>query len=303
MQNNMKMSAVFYVIIGIIFFTFAVDSADAAKTKDKKYKKGRGELVTVDGLKFTFKFYPTKGKGPTAIYIPGMGGRTGEGPYLLAPLLNKANFNFIAFDRAGSIRSGSLKEHNRNAKKRSKSGAATYPSIDGKESAAQNVVRNEIKTLIEFIGKAPSHDTEKGIYLIGESWGSLIALDTVRSYPENIKGVVFLSPSILPEFVSIEFERKYAEYNFNVVNYWNSLVKSYGECPGLAIGNKTDIIAPHLSKKGSALDSAKLLRRDLGPNIEVMEVSNSDHGGKLIKRRSKVKDKIVSWLTGQMSSI
>ena len=304
MKNKFEISAIFFVIFCLMVFVISCASTNAVAPEKTTHKKGDGKLLTEDGLTFSYKFYPTNDRGPTVIYIPGMGGRVtwkswGKGPYLLATPLNQANFNFIAFDRSGALKSGSLREHNKNAQKRGKSGAVTYPTNDGKESAAQNVVRNEIKSIIEFIEKAPSHDPEKGIYLIGGSWGSLISLDTVHSFPDKIKGVVFLSPSILPEFVTVEFEKKYSEYNFNVVNYWKSLVKSFEERPGLAIGSKTDIIVPHLSKHGSALDSANLLRRDIGTNIEVMEVSTSDHSGKLISTNLKVREKIVSWLSSK----
>jgi pimeloyl-ACP methyl ester carboxylesterase len=306
MKNKFETPALFFVIFCILFFITSCASTNAVKPEGAIHKKSEGKLITAEGLTFAYKFYPTNDRGPTVIYIPGMGGRTtwkswGEGPYLLAPPLNQANFNFIGFDRAGALRSGSLRDHVKNAQKRGKSGAVTYPTKDGKESAAQNVVRNEIKSIIEFIEKTPSHDPEEGIYLIGGSWGSLISLNTVQSFPDKIKGVVFLSPSINPEFVTIDFEIKYSEYNIDVVNYWKSLVKSFGKRPGLAIGSKTDIIVPHLSKHGSALDSANLLRRDIGTNIEVMEVSTSDHSGKLIRSTPKVKDKIVSWLTSQIN--
>jgi len=292
-----------YVLFFFIILLQACVSTQTVKPEEALYKKGEGKLITEAGLKFTYKFYPTNNRGPTVIYVPGMGGRVtwkslGKGPYLLAEPLNRANSNFIGFDRAGAIRSRQ-RDHIKNAQKRGKSGSVMFPTNDGKESAPENVVRNEIQSLIKFIEKAPSHDPEKGIYLIGGSWGSFLSLVTVQSFPGQIKGVVFLSPAILPEWVTVDYEKKYPKYNR--VRYWKSLVKSFGDRPGLAIGSKTDIIAPHLSKHGSALDGANLLRKEIGPNIEVMEVSTSDHSGKLVSSSSKVREKIVNWLISRMN--
>jgi pimeloyl-ACP methyl ester carboxylesterase len=177
---------------------------------------------------------------------------------------------------------------------RGKSGSVYFPTKDGKESATENIVRNEVKAVIEFIEKAPTHDPNKGIYLIGASMGSWASLCTVHSFPDKIKGVVFLSPSLLPEWVSAEEQIKRSDHN--LTNYFESLTKTLGQRPALAIGSKTDIIAPHMSKTGSALDGAQLLQKEIGPNVEVMEVSSSLHSGELVSSSRKVREKIVQWL-------
>jgi len=40
-----------------------------------------------------------------------------------------------------------------------------------------------------------------------------------------------------------------------------------------------------------------LLRREIGPNVEVMEISTSPHATKLVEGNREVKEKIVQWLT------
>ena len=50
-------------------------------------------------------------------------------------------------------------------------------------------------------------------------------------------------------------------------------------------------------KDGSAWDGAQLLRREIGPNVEVMEISTSPHATKLVEGNREVKEKIVQWLT------
>jgi alpha-beta hydrolase superfamily lysophospholipase len=274
----------------------------ATKPGEAKHKKGKGRLITAGGYKFPYRFYPTKAKGASVIYIPGMGGRVagrGKDGYALAKPLNKANFNFIGFDRAGALSTGSQRDHIRNTQKRGKSGSAMFPSIDGKESAAENIFRNEVSAVIEFVERAPTHDPPKGIYLIGGSFGSWISLVTVHSCPQKIKGVIFLSPAILPEWVTAIGQDK--QPGFNVTSYFKSLIRSFGQRPALAIGSKNDIIAPHMSKHGSALDGAQLLRKEIGPNLEVMEVSTSLHSFELVADSRKVRKKIMEWLTAQVA--
>jgi len=120
--------------------------------------------------------------------------------------------------------------------------------------------------------------------------GSWVSLCTVHSFPDKIKGVVFLSPALLPEWVSTDHQAKHPEHNSN---YFKSLIKSFGQRPALAIGSKTDIIAPFMSKYGSALDGAKLLKKEIGPNVEIMEVSTSLHSNDLVAGSREVREKII----------
>jgi len=158
-------------------------------------------------------------------------------------------------------------------------------------------VRNEIKAIIDFVEASPLHDKEKGIYLIGDSIGSWYSLVTMRMFPQsNIKGVVFLSPAVLSDWPEWKQPEKYPQ--LDAVGYLGSIVKVYGNRPGLAIGGSKDIIWQGYSTE-SAWDSAKFLRQKLGPNIELMEVTSSEHGFHLVESNPAVRQKIADWLTSK----
>ena len=172
-----------------------------------------------------------------------------------------------------------------------------FPSVSGKESGFENICRNEVTSIIEFIERAPTHNPEQGTYLIGSSYGSWISLLTVRMFPEKIKGVVFLSPGIPPEHVSVKMQAE--NPNLNITNYYESLTHNFERRPGLAIGSKNDKY--HSVPTESTLDAAHLLRKDIGSNIEIMDVPSSAHGEELIAESPEVREKIVQWLTSQIT--
>ena len=304
-KENVMNKAVKFIITILLAFGYltcltSCVSTTPLKPSEATPQKGTGKLITIDGYIFPYKFYPSAQKGPSVIYIPGMSGRTawrGEGGYALASPLNKINFNFIGFDRTDALPSGgaySKKDSINNLMKRSKSGQIMYPTIDGKESASDNVIRNEVSSVIEFVEGAPTHDLRKGIYLVGSSLGSWISLVTVHFFPEKIKGVIFLSPAILPEMVASDVQIEYPQY-------FKTLINSFGKRSALAIGGKEDIIDPNISKHGSALDSAQLLKNEIGPNVEIMEVSSSLHADTLVESSRQVREKITQWLSAQVN--
>jgi len=267
----------------------------AVKPNEVDYGKRNGKLITQDDYVFSYKHFPAATKGPSVIFIPGMGGRPtwgGKGAYALADHLNELNINFIGFDRAGALSKGNLPQHIKNARKRSASGSVDCPSFDGKESTAQNIVRNEISALIVFIEASPTHDAQKGIYLIGGSFGAMIALESVESFPEKIKGVVFVSPAILPDWYTKEFQSKYPQ--IDILNHFQSLIKTFGSRQALAIGSSKDQISPQYS--GTALDSAKFLREKIGANVEVFKVESSYHSWELIGKDENTRNHIAQWL-------
>jgi pimeloyl-ACP methyl ester carboxylesterase len=271
--------------------------ATPVKSTEATYQKGGGKLITTEGYQFSYEFYPVEKKGPSVIFITGLGGRM-SGLYALASLLNKANFNFIEFDRAG-MASTAQRESIAIITKRSKSGDIMWPSVDGKEPGAENIVRNEISAVIEFVENAPTHDPKQGIYLIGGSYGSWLSLVTVHSFPEKIKGVVFLSPAILPKWVSPGAETH--NQKLNIIKYFQTLIRNFGQRPALAIGSKTDTIIHDKPQDGSALDGVLLLKKEIGANVEVMEVSTSLHAQALVKGSQEVREKIVQWLSEQVA--
>ena len=296
-----KLASIVCLILFCVTYLTSCATTTALKPTEARYEKGKGKLITNDGYEFAYKFYPSNQRGPSVIYVAGMGGKVatgqGKGGYVLASRLKKANFNFIGFDRPGHEAPLTKRERINNVRNRSKSRSPMFPAIDGKESGAENIVRNEILSIIEFLERAPSHDPEKGIYLIGGSFGSWISLVTVSSFPDKIKGVVFLSPAIIPEMVSADKQARARK--LNISNYFQSLIQSFGQRPALAIGSKNDIIDPDaiFFKDGSAWHGAQLLRKEMGPNVDVMEVSSSLHANKLVEGNREVKERIVQWLT------
>jgi pimeloyl-ACP methyl ester carboxylesterase len=270
----------------------------AMKPSEASHEKGAGKLLTSDGRSFDYHYYPVKTKGPTAIYIPGLGGRASyswPGSHVLASPLNEVGFNYIVFNRADAITGPpwpGKKEQISRAIKRGESGSLYFPSFDGKESGSENIYRNELIAIFEFIAKAPQHDSGKGVFLIGSSFGSWLSLLAVKERPE-VAAAVFLSPAIVPGFVETE------QQGINVLNYSQNLFMSYGNRPGIAIGGAKDIIDQEF-KEQSAFDAANLLRRRIGLNIEVVEVATSAHGEKLIEGDEALRQKIVSWIKSQV---
>ena len=77
-----------------------------------------------------------------------------------------------------------------------------FQGADGTPSAAEDILDNEIASILQFVQTTPSYDPQKGIVLIGGSYGSWLSLKTIERFPTlPIKGVVFLSPAILPYWV------------------------------------------------------------------------------------------------------
>ncbi|MDD5099996.1 MAG: alpha/beta fold hydrolase [Syntrophales bacterium] len=278
------------LLIGMAMILMScVPTMTAMKPSEASHNKGFGNLATKEGFKFSYEFFPSAIKGPTVIYIPGGAGRSGSIVDSLASPLNRSHFNFIAFDfadpPAGSMNQQEMLKYLNNQR----NSRSTWLPISGRNSAAENILRNEISSVIEFVERAPSHSPDKGIYLIGGSFGSWLSLLTVQAFPDKIKGVVFVSPSTIPLLI---------EQYPGAKKYLTSLTDSFGNRPALAIGSKQDIIAPFLSKTESALDAANLFQKHIGANVEVMEVSNNAHARFLIQESGAVRDKIVIWLVG-----
>ena len=301
-------------IVALSFLVISCKTTPDTKTSETKQvlnkdaevaKSGmvKGKLITMDGLKFAYRFYPTNIKGASVLYIPGTGGfmtyrRAGSGSYALGEPLNKNGINYFTFERAGaSSYLNTWDKHYKNLTKRTKTGYTYFLTKDGKESAAQNIIRNEVKTAIEYIEETPTHDPEKGIYLVGSSYGSWLAMVTVNSFPSRIKGVVFLSPSILREWVTTDQE-KYPQ--LNIVEYWSTLVNVFGkDRPALAVGGAKEKLR---GAKGwptwPAIDGANFLQEAIGSNVEVYDTSFSElHGIELFGHEPEVTTKVVQWIT------
>jgi pimeloyl-ACP methyl ester carboxylesterase len=296
MKRNYYLIVKHIVVVFLLLGTTHLISCvtPAVKPKEATFQKGEGRLITGDNYQFSYRYYPVEQKGPSVIFITGLGGKVSGGYYLASPI-NKANFNFIGFDRAGRYPL-SVKDAYDMITERSKSGNIMWPSVDGKESGTENILRNEISAIIEFAENSPTHDPKQGIYLIGASYGSWLSLVTVNAFPDKIKGVVFLSPAI-PSNVVVPNQAQ--NPTMNITKYFKTMIGSFGQRPALAIGSKTDILIPDKPNDGSALDSAIFLKNEIGANVEVMELSTSLHEQNLIMGSEEVRSKIVQWLKEQ----
>ena len=116
---------------------------------------------------------------------------------------------------------------------RAKSNQLIYAE-DNQETALENIVENEVKSVLKFIKSSSWYESDNGIFIIGGSFGAWIALSLIsdQEIKKDIKGIVFLSPSIAPHKSS----GKYA----NEIITYNNLIKNIGEIKGLAIGSAND---------------------------------------------------------------
>lgn len=221
------MKKYFLLVVTVLFLLssfWGCTTTPAKKPTEANYDNCKGKLITPDGYTFPYKFYPVDRKSASVIYIPGGYGKTGrEGPksggWLFQKPINETGFNFIGFDRYDAVRISGLRvaKMRERLDARGKSGSALFPTKDGKESGTENIARNEVSAIIEFVEGAPTHDKTKGIYLIGKGLGSLLSLYAAQAYPDSIKGIIFLSPDIYQG--TFRWARNSGE---DLRNNWNS---------------------------------------------------------------------------------
>jgi pimeloyl-ACP methyl ester carboxylesterase len=283
------------LVLCLISLTWLIQSVTPATSAEPTYKKGERKLTTTEGHQFWYGYFPAEQKGPTAVYIAGLHGVV-TGGYSLAQPLNKQGFNFVGFNRIGETSYISQRDSISALTKRSRSGNLMWPSVDGRESSTQDIVSKEISLIIEFLEKSPTHDPNQGIYLIGGSYGAWLSIVTANTFLDKIRGIVFVTPAILPNMID---PNQAQNPHMNISNYFRSMVRGYGERPALAIGSKTDIINNNKPEDGSAFDSAMLLKREMGDNVEVMEVPTSVHEQYLLAGSDEVKRKVIEWLKKQ----
>ena len=289
------------VFLIVLVFFYGCSTAPVEKGAETATPKSEGKLTTSDGHKFPYKFFPANQKGPSVIFIPGMAGKTSyrgarSGGWTLAKPLNDVGLNFIGFDRYDTKYGAGHKKGIKDLQDRSQSGTVMFPTNDGKESGAKNYARNEVDSVIKFLENAPTHDKSKGIYLIGSSMGSLVSLYTVQSHPDSIRGVVFLTPALIPDMFEEARKTEYKDLNLNV-DFLDSLTDSYENRPGLAIGATEDFFVEW--KKTSTWVGAQFVQRKIGSNVVLMKVTDKRHGTFLVAGNKKVRKKIVEWLIEQ----
>lgn len=295
-----------YPLVAFLFsflFLWACTQSSVKAQTEVDYSKSKGELTTNDGHQFPYKYFPAGQKGASVVFIPGMGGKVSYdgsnlGGWTLSEPLNTAGFNFIGFDRFDAKKITSHGGGMKSVTSRGKSKSTMFPTLDGKESGAENIFKNEVAAVIKFIEGAPTHDGTKGIYLIGSSMGSLVSFYAVREFPESIKGVVLVTPSIIEEWFEGARKEKYASYNWDT-KFFDRLIESFGDRPALAIGGQQDYFKE--VPTATTWESAKFIKSKIGPNVKLMDIFGSLHGVRLIQNDEEVRKKIIEWLTEQLS--
>jgi pimeloyl-ACP methyl ester carboxylesterase len=249
-------------------------------------------MTTVDGFKFEYEFSPCSQKGPSVILIPGMSGWYERQYYRFASEINDANFNFLGFERYPVTKSGGTGLMVSTLVSSRRCDNAFIPS-DGKPSAAESITKNEIAACIELLERTPTHDPEKGIYLIGESYGSWVALVAAHYFPEKIKGVIYVSPSILLSYWKNENPQHKLEAESST--YLDLLIKSYGNRPALFIGSQKDKV----SDNTSTIENVRFLNEKMGSNKQIIDADSSFHSFKLLTNKKDIRKMIIQWLLEQ----
>ena len=197
-------------------------------------------LKTKEEKQFPVQFSVSQtNSAPTALYIAGLGGK-GNQVSSISKFFNQNGINLVTFDR-------NEKECKsfacfKTVGQRSKSGQLIYAE-NNRETAIEHILKNEITSVLNFIIESNWYDSRQGIYIIGGSFGSWLTL-AVMSNPtlrENVKGVVFLSPSIAPHKSSGKYAKELDKFKY---------LKSSGQsskCFG--IGSPNDTLFPGATTK------------------------------------------------------
>jgi len=239
-----------------------------------------GRLITQSGIKFPYKWSPASGEAVSVIYIGGMGGGGNE-ISALSGKFNAAGLSLMTFNRKD--KGGGLK----GVQARSQNGKAVNVTTDGKLSAAQVIVNDEINSAISFVKSSASYSPTKGIVLIGGSYGSWLNLNAISDiHGADIKGAVFMSPMFPPSlFTSPDAKPE------NVENL-ERLAAAFGDRPSIAFANVKDASgAPHFF---NSMQTAQLLNEKL--QTKIIDPGTSLHSAKLLLGRSEVADQTIEWI-------
>ena len=261
----------------IIFLTLFLIYSNIAIAENYK-------LTTKEGKTFPITVSVDENRSlPTVVYVTGLGGKSNSLAKLSKEFLEKG-LNLITFDRnepdcKGFKCFGTVGS-------RSKSNQLIYAE-DNQETAIENIVENEVKSVLEFIKSSSWYESDNGIYIIGGSFGAWITLSLLsdEEIKNDIKGVVFLSPSTAPHKSS----GKYA----NEIITYNSLIKNIVEIKGLAIGSPNDELFPGATTK----DAVDFLAETI-PQMKIKKIiTNSKlHAKELLKKDSEIKNDILNWI-------
>ena len=241
-------------------------------------------LKTQEGKQFPVKFSVSQtNSAPTVLYISGLGGK-GNQISSISKFFNQNGINLVSFDRNEKKCKGFACF--KTVGERSKSGQLIYAE-NNQETAIEHILKNEITSVLNFIIESNWYDSRQGIYIIGGSFGSWLTL-AVMSNPtlrENVKGVVFLSPSVAPHKSS----GKYAK-ELNKFKYLKSSGQS-SKCFG--IGSPNDTLFPGATTK----DAVDFLNDNLScDTFKKLIVKSKLHSHKLLVKEKNIQTQIVRWI-------
>ena len=256
----------------LIFFVISPARAESIILKTKEEKQ------------FPVQFSVSKTNGaPTALYIAGLGGQ-GNQVSSISKFFNQNGINLVTFDRNEKKCKGFACF--KTVGQRSKSGQLIYAE-NNQETAIEHILKNEITSVLNFITESNWHDRTQGIYLIGGSFGSWLTL-AVMSNPtlkENVKGVVFLSPSVAPHKSSGKYAKELDKFK-----YLSSSIQS-PKCFG--IGSPNDTLFPGATTK----DAVDFLNDNLScDTFKTLIVKSKLHSHKLLVKEKNIQNQIVSWI-------
>ena len=261
-------------LIGVIIIFFVISPAWAESII----------LKTKEGKQFPAQFSVSQtNSAPTALYIAGLGGK-GNQVFSISKFFNQNGINLVTFDRNEK----KCKSYAcfKTVGQRSKSGQLIYAE-NNQETAMEHILKNEITSIFNFITESNWYDGSQGIYIIGGSFGSWLTL-AVMSNPtlkENVKGVVFLSPSVAPD----KSRGKYAQ-ELDKFKYHSSSFHS-PKCFG--IGSPNDVLFPGATTK----DAVDFLNDNLScDSFKTLFVKSKLHSHKLLVKEKNIQTQIVRWI-------
>jgi len=244
----------------------------------------KGKLTASNGKSFPYTLTDAEAGGVTVVYIGGIGGRGNE-VSKIAKSFTSRGLNLVTFDRAeascSSTKACAAKVASRVPSKK------LIASPDGRPTAADDIMKNEIAAIMKFVTSSKSYNEKKGIVLIGGSYGSWLTLVATQSkYKSHIKGAVFLSPAINPAWVSGSKAPKEG------VSKYKTLVRSFSNRKSIAVGSKKDKVFPNVS----TLDTSTFLSQSLRAKPQVVAVKSSKHSSKLILGDKGTREVIIGWI-------
>ena len=256
----------------IIFFVISPAWAESIILKTKEEKQ------------FQVKFSVSQtNSAPTALYIAGLGGK-GSQVSSISKFFNQNGNKLVTFDRNEKKFRGFACV--KTVGQRSKSGQLIYAE-NNQETAMEHILKNEITSVLNFITESNWHDGNQGIYIIGGSFGSWLTL-AVMSNPtlkKNVKGLVFLSPSVAPHKSSGKYAKELDKFK-----YLSPSIQS-PKCFG--IGSPNDALFPGATTK----DAVDFLNDNLScDSFKTLIVKSKLHSHKLLVKEKNIQTQIVSWI-------